>query len=69
MGRVFSIGASNAGHTAAALERKSIKVVPITTPGCTVTREGVDGIIRHFTSELKKDDIVLIQWRTASTSC
>jgi hypothetical protein len=62
VGRVFSIGASNAGHTAAALERKGIKVVPITTPGCTVTREGVDGILRHLTSELKKDDIVLVQW-------
>jgi hypothetical protein len=62
MGRVFCVGASNAGHTAAALERKGVKVVPITTPGCNVTREGVDGIIRHLASDLKKDDIVLIQW-------
>ena len=62
IGRVFSIGASNAGHTAAALERKGIRVVPITTPGCTVTREGVDGILRHLASELRKDDIILVQW-------
>ncbi len=62
MGRVFSIGASNAGNTAAALERKGVKVVPISQPGCSVTRESVDSVVRRLNAELKKDDIVLIQW-------
>jgi hypothetical protein len=62
MGRVYSIGASNAGNTAAALERKGVKVVPISQPGCSVTRENVDGVVRRLEAELKKDDIVLIQW-------
>jgi hypothetical protein len=62
IGRVFSIGASNAGQTAAALERKGIRVVPISTPGCSVTREGVEIICRRLKGELRKDDIVLVQW-------
>ncbi len=48
IGRIFSIGASNAGQTAAALERKGIRVVPISTPGCSVTREGVEIICRRL---------------------
>jgi hypothetical protein len=56
------IGASNAGNTAAALERKGVKVVPISQPGCTVTRESVDSVVQRLNAELKKDDIVLIQW-------
>jgi hypothetical protein len=60
-GRVFSIGASNAGNTAAALEWKGVKVVPITLPGCSVTRESVDTVVRRLDGELKEDDIVLIQ--------
>jgi hypothetical protein len=62
MGRVFSIGASNAGNTAAALEKKGVKVVPISQPGCSVTRESVNSVVRRLNAELKKDDIVLIQW-------
>jgi hypothetical protein len=62
IGRVYSIGASNAGNTAAALERKGVKVVPISQPGCSVTRESVDSVVRRLDAELKKDDIVLIQW-------
>jgi hypothetical protein len=62
MGRVYSIGASNAGNTAAALERKGVKVVPISQPGCTITRESVDNAVRILNAEMKKDDIVLIQW-------
>jgi hypothetical protein len=47
MGRVFAIGASNAGYTAAALDRKVVRCVPITQPGCTVTRESVDGVLKR----------------------
>jgi hypothetical protein len=62
MGRVFTIGASNAGYTAAALDRKGVRCVPITQPGCTVTRESVDGVLRRLMSEYREGDIVLIQW-------
>jgi len=62
MGTVFSVGASNAGNTAAALERKGVRVVPISQPGCSVTRESVDRVVQRLNAELKKDDIVLIQW-------
>jgi hypothetical protein len=62
MGRVFAIGASNAGYTAAALDRKGVRCVPITQPGCNVTRESVDGVLRRLMSEHREGDIVLIQW-------
>jgi hypothetical protein len=62
MGRVFAIGASNAGNTAAALGRKGVKCVPLTLPGCTVTRESVDGVMRRLVAKHKEGDIVLIQW-------
>jgi hypothetical protein len=62
MGRVFAIGASNAGNTATALEREGIRCVPVTLPGCTVTRESVDGVLRRLMEEHKDGDIMLIQW-------
>jgi hypothetical protein len=62
MGRVFAIGASNAGYTATALDRKGIRCVSITQPECTVTRESVDGVLKRLMNEHREGDIVLIQW-------
>jgi hypothetical protein len=62
MGRVFAVGASNAGYTAAALERRGIRVVPFSHPGCLITRESVENVVRRLEHDCKVGDIILIQW-------
>ncbi len=62
MGRVFAVGASNAGYTAAALERRGIRVVPFSHPGCMITRDSVENVVRRLELDCKEGDIILIQW-------
>jgi hypothetical protein len=62
MGRIISIGASNAGYTAAALERRGIRVVPFSQPGCMITRDSVENVVRRLDDECKEGDILMIQW-------
>jgi hypothetical protein len=62
MGRIFAIGASNAGYTAAALVRRGIRVVSLAQAGCMITRDNVDSVLNRLNGECKEGDILLIQW-------
>ncbi len=62
MGRIFAIGASNAGYTAAALVRRGIRVVSLAQPGCMITRDTVENVVNRLNEECKEGDILLIQW-------
>jgi hypothetical protein len=62
MGRIFAIGASNAGYTAAALVRRGIRVVSLAQPGCMITRDTVENVVNRLDEECKEGDILLIQW-------
>jgi hypothetical protein len=61
-GKSFAIGTSNAGYTAAALERRGIRVVPFSHPGCMITRDSVENVVRRLEQDCKEGDILLIQW-------
>jgi hypothetical protein len=61
MGRVFAIGASNAGYTAAALESKGVRTVSASVPGWRITRDNVEEVLSTVQKEYREGDILLIQ--------
>ncbi len=61
MGRIFAIGASNAGYTAAALESKGVRTVSASVPGWRITRDNVEEVLSTVQKEYREGDILLIQ--------
>ena len=67
IGRVVTIGASNAGKTATALVKGGISVLKITRPGWAVTKDSVEAVMQEVESEKLENDIMLIQWMDNSS--
>jgi hypothetical protein len=63
----ISIGASNAGYTAAALESKGVRTVSASVPGWRITRDNVEEVLRTVQKEYREGDILLIQCLKNST--
>ena len=54
------VQATQAGNAAAALEKKGIRTIFVTQPGCMVTRDNVELVVKRLEEEYNEGDILMI---------
>jgi hypothetical protein len=62
IGRIVTIGASNAASTAAALGKRGIRHLSLVWPGRTITKDTVEMVMQEARTAREPGDIMLVQW-------